>query len=122
MTPRRSVRAGVLAVVLAGACLLGADFGRPDPASFVLGKTTESEIHQRFGRPNRRSPTQVGERLVVTVRYTHVEARSTVIATVPGRRADLYSYARSERISPTWTSKPLKLAPNAMHLSPGGLS
>ena len=31
---------------LAGVCLLGADFSRPDPASFTLGTTTEVEIRR----------------------------------------------------------------------------
>jgi hypothetical protein len=79
MTPRRSPRARILPVVLAGARLLGADFSRPDPATFTLGKTTEQEIGARFGQPNSRATTQGGERLVTTLRYTYAEPRSAAV-------------------------------------------
>src|SRR6202035_4174043 len=59
-----SARVRVVALVLAGACLLGADFSRPDPASFTLGTTTEVEIRQRFGQPYGQSTAEVGGRLV----------------------------------------------------------
>jgi hypothetical protein len=79
MMPRRSPRARILAVLLAGACLLGADFGRPDPATITLGKTTEQEIRARFGQPGGQGVTQVGERLVTTLRYTYAEPRSAAV-------------------------------------------
>jgi hypothetical protein len=82
MKPRRSVRVGILAAaVLAGAGLLGADFSRPDPATFGLGKTTEQEIRQRFGEPHARASAQVGDKQVVILRYAHAEAGSALIPT-----------------------------------------
>ena len=164
MTPRRSVRVGILTAVLAGACLLGADFGRPDPASFTLGQTTEAEIRARFGKPAGETAARVGGKLVTTLRYAYAEARSIAVpvrtmsyalhegrlvgfdymssfaadqtafdelalkrikrgettrtetldlvgkptgqfmypsfyATAPGRRADVYSHSRSEKLS-----------------------
>ena len=215
MTPRRSARARILAAVLAAACLLGADFGRPDPASFTLGQTTEQEIQARFGKPDGRATARVGDKLVTTLRYAYAEARSTVVpvrtmayafhegrlvgfdymssfaadqtgfdeltvkrikrgettraevlalvgkptgqfvypssyATTPGRRADVYSHSRSEKLFSgvtletttkvltitfddhdvvvetslviTSSSKPLKLVPDAVHPPHGGLS
>jgi hypothetical protein len=79
MTPRRSARVGILAAVLAGACLLGADFNRPDPATFTLGQTTEQEIRARFGKPAGQAIARVGDKLVTTLRYAYAEARSTAV-------------------------------------------
>ncbi len=154
-----------VALVLAGLCLLGADFARPDPASFALGSTTEAEIRQRFGNPYGQTTSRVGDRVVTTLQYTYAEPRTGVIparamtysfyegrlvgfdysssfgadetafdekmvkrikrgettrtevlaiagpptgqfiyptpqATVPGRRAYVYGYSRSERLAP----------------------
>ena len=74
-----SARARIVALGLAGACLLGADFSRPDPASFTLGTTTEVEIRQRFGQPYGQSTAQVAGRQVTTLQYTYAEMRSTVV-------------------------------------------
>ena len=74
-----SARARVIALVLAGACLLGADFSRPDPATFRLGTTTEQEIRQRFGEPYGQATARVGDKLVTTLQYTYVEVRSTAL-------------------------------------------
>jgi len=79
MTPRRSARVAILAVVLAGACLLGADFGRPDPASFTLGQTTEQEIRTRFGQPSGQTSARVGDKVVTTLRYAYAEARTVAV-------------------------------------------
>jgi len=216
MTPHRSARIGILAAaVLAGACLLGADFSRPDPASFALGQTTEPEIRARFGKPAGEATARVGGKLVTTLRYAYAEARSisvpvrtmayafhegrlvgfdymssfaadqtafdelaakritrgettraevldlvgqpsgqyiypSVYAAAPGRRTDVYSHSRSEKLSSgvtletitkvltvtyderdvvvehnlviTTSTKPLKLTPDTMHPPHGGLS
>lgn len=215
MTPRRSVRVGILTAVLAGACLLGADFSRPDPGSFTLGQTTEQEIRARFGKPAGEAAARIGGKLVTTLRYAYAEARSIAVpvrtmayafhegrlvgfdymssfaadqtgfdelalkrikrgettriealdmvgkpsgqfiypsayATAPGRRADVYSHSRSEKLSSgvtletttkvlaimfdehdvvveatlviTTSSKPLKSTPDASHPLHGGLS
>jgi hypothetical protein len=215
MTPRRSVRVGILTAVLAGACLLGADFSRPDPGSFTLGQTTEQEIRARFGKPAGEAAARIGGKLVTTLRYAYAEARSIAVpvrtmayafhegrlvgfdymssfsadqtgfdelalkrikrgestriealdmvgkpsgqfiypsayATAPGRRADVYSHSRSEKLSSgvtletttkvlaimfdehdvvveatlviTTSSKPLKATPDASHPFHGGLS
>jgi hypothetical protein len=79
MTPRVAARAAILAVVLAGACLLGADFSRPDPASFTLGQTTEQEIRARFGKPSGQVNARVGDKLVTTLRYAYAEARTVAV-------------------------------------------
>jgi hypothetical protein len=79
MTPRVAARAAILAVVLAGACLLGADFSRPDPASFTLGQTTEQEVRARFGKPSGQVNARVGDKLVTTLRYAYAEARSVAV-------------------------------------------
>jgi hypothetical protein len=79
MTPRVAARVAILAVVLAGACLLGADFSRPDPASFTLGQTTEQEIRARFGKPSGQVNARVGDKLVTTLRYAYAEARSVAV-------------------------------------------
>ena len=215
MTPRRSVRVGILTAVLAGACLLGTDFSRPDPGSFTLGQTTEQEIRARFGKPAGEAAARIGGKLVTTLRYAYAEARSIAVpvrtmayafhegrlvgfdymssfsadqtgfdelalkrikrgettriealdmvgkpsgqfiypsayATAPGRRADVYSHSRSEKLSSgatletttkvlaimfdehdvvveatlviTTSSKPLKSTPDASHPLHGGLS
>ena len=79
MPSRRPLRPAVLAVLLAGACLLGADFGRPDPASFTLGQTTEAEIRARFGKPTGETAARVGGKLVTTLRYAYAEARTVAV-------------------------------------------
>lgn len=77
-----------VALVLAGLCLLGADFARPDPASFALGSTTEAEIRQRFGNPYGQTTSRVGDRVVTTLQYTYAEPRTGVIPA----RAMTYSF------------------------------
>jgi len=79
MTSRVAARVAILAVVLAGACLLAADFSRPDPASFALGQTTEQEIRARFGKPSGQVNARVGDKLVTTLRYAYAEARSVAV-------------------------------------------
>ena len=215
MTSRRAARVRILVAVLAGACLLGADFGRPDPASFTLGQTTEQEIRARFGKPAGETAARVGGKLVTTLRYAYAEARTVTVPVrtmayafhegrlvgfdymssfasdqtvfdelavkrikrgettrtealdtvgkptgqyiypssyvgAPGRRADVYSHSRSEKLSAgatletttkvltitfdendvvvethlviTTSSKPLKLTPDTMRPPQGGLS
>jgi len=165
MPPLPSACVRFVALVVAGLCLLGADFARPDPASFALGSTTEAEIRQRFGNPYGQTTSRVGDRAVTTLQYTYAEPRTGVIparamtysfydgrlvgfdysssfgadetafdekvvkrikrgettrtevlaiagpptgqfiyptpqATVPGRRAYVYGYSRSERLAP----------------------
>ena len=165
MPPLPSACVRFVALVVAGLCLLGADFARPDPASFALGSTTEAEIRQRFGNPYGQTTSRVGGRVVTTLQYTYAEPRTGVIparamtysfydgrlvgfdysssfgadetafdekvvkrikrgettrtevlaiagpptgqfiyptpqATVPGRRAYVYGYSRSERLAP----------------------
>lgn len=165
MPPLPSACVRFVALVVAGLCLLGADFARPDPASFALGSTTEAEIRQRFGNPYGQTTSRVGDRVVTTLQYTYAEPRTGVIparamtysfydgrlvgfdysssfgadetafdeevvkrikrgettrtevlaiagpptgqfiyptpqATVPGRRAYVYGYSRSERLAP----------------------
>ena len=165
MPPLPSACVRFVALVVAGLCLLGADFARPDPASFALGSTTEAEIRQRFGNPYGQTTSRVGDRIVTTLQYTYAEPRTGVIparamtysfydgrlvgfdysssfgadetafddkvvkrikrgettrtevlaiagpptgqfiyptpqATVPGRRAYVYGYSRSERLAP----------------------
>jgi len=165
MPPLPSACVRFVALVLAGLCLLGADFARPDPASFALGSTTEAEVRQRFGNPYGQTTSRVGDRVVTTLQYTYAEPRTGVIparamtysfyegrlvgfdysssfgadetafddkvvkrikrgettrtevlaiagpptgqfiyptpqATVPGRRAYVYGYSRSERLAP----------------------
>jgi outer membrane protein assembly factor BamE (lipoprotein component of BamABCDE complex) len=78
MAFRRAVRAMLLALV-AGACLIGADFSRPDPASLKLGETTEQEIRQRFGEPAGQASTTVDGKVITILRYGHAEPRSTAI-------------------------------------------
>jgi len=80
MSSLRSVRSGILALVLAGACLLGADFSRPDPASFALGKTTEEEIRQRFGAPDGEATGLVGDKSVGVLRYTYSAMAGDLVA------------------------------------------
>ena len=79
MPPRRSVRVGILAAVLPGARLLGADFSRRDPSSFTQGETTGPEIRARFGRPAGQATARVGDKLVTTLRYAYAAARSTAV-------------------------------------------
>ena len=165
MPPLPSACVRFVALVVAGLCLLGADFARPDPAAVALGSTTEAEIRQRFGNPYGQTTSRVGDRVVTTLQYTYAEPRTGVIparamtysfyegrlvgfdysssfgadetafdekvvkrikrgettrtevlaiagpptgqfiyptpqATVPGRRAYVYGYSRSERLAP----------------------
>ena len=68
-----------LAILSAGFCLLGADFGRSDLASLVLGQTTEQQARERFGDPARQSTSQVAEKVVTSFHYSHAEPRSTLV-------------------------------------------
>jgi hypothetical protein len=79
MPPRQSGRIRAVATVVAAACLLGADFGRPDPDSFSLGQTTEQEIRERFGEPANRFNGRVGDKPITVLRYQYAEPRSTEI-------------------------------------------
>src|SRR5260370_41110585 len=88
MPPPPAARSRVVALILTGACLLGADFSRPDPATLTLGTTTEVEIRQRFGPPYGQSTAQVGGRQVTTLQYTYAEMRSTVVPV----RATTYTF------------------------------
>jgi hypothetical protein len=88
MSSPRSVCCRILAVVLAGGCLLAADFNRPDPAGFTLGKTTEQEIRQRFGQPDGQATGQVGDQTVLVLQYTHVETVGDQVAA----RAMVYTF------------------------------
>ncbi|HEY7205730.1 MAG TPA: hypothetical protein VIA61_15590 [Methylomirabilota bacterium] len=89
MSSPRSARRRVLAAVLAGACLLAADFSRPDPASFALGRTTEPEIRQRFGAPEAEATGLVGDQSVRVLRYTY----STMVANAVAARAMVYTFS-----------------------------
>lgn len=88
MLPARSVPPGILAAIVAGGFLIGADFSRPDTAGFALGKTTEQEIRQRFGAPNSEATAQVGNQPVTILRYTHSEVTSGLVAA----RAMVYTF------------------------------
>lgn len=88
MMPSRSVRIGIFAAVLAGACLLGADFSRPDPAGFALGTTTEQEIRQRFGEPEGQATARVGDQMVTALRYTYSEVAANIVQA----RAMVYTF------------------------------
>jgi hypothetical protein len=101
MSSTRSVRLRILAVVLAAGCLVAADFSRPDPAGFTLGKTTEQEIRQRFGQPNGQATGQVGDQTVLVLQYTHIEtvgdqvAARAMVYTFNGGRLVGFDYSRS---------------------------
>jgi hypothetical protein len=100
MPPPPSARARFVALVLAGACLLGADFSRPDPASFTLGATTEQEIRQRFGTPYGQATARVGDKVVTTLRYTYVEVRSTALPA----RAMTYTFHEGQLVGFDYSS------------------
>ena len=68
-----------LAILSAGFCLLGADFGRGDLASLVLGQTTEQQARERFGDPARQSTNKVADKVVTSLHYSHAEPRSTLV-------------------------------------------
>src|SRR4026209_921006 len=88
MSSPRSVCCRILAVGLAGGCLLAADFNRPDPAGFTLGKTTEQEIRQRFDQPDGQAPGQVCEQTVLVLQSTQVEPVGDQVAA----RAMVYTF------------------------------
>src|SRR4026209_2252371 len=89
MSSARSVCCRILAVVLAGGCLLAADFNRPDPAGFTLGKTTEQEIRQRFGQPDGQATGQGGDQTGLALQYTPGETAGAAAAARAGGRAVL---------------------------------
>ena len=68
-----------LAILGAGFCLLGADFGRSDLAGLVLGQTTEQQARERFGDPARQSTNDVKDKVVTSLHYSHAEPRSTLV-------------------------------------------
>src|SRR5260370_8727588 len=88
MPPPPAARSRVVALILTGACLLGADFSRPDPATLTLGTTTEVELRQRFGPPYGQCTVQVGGRQVTALQSTYGEMRSVVV----GVRAMTYTF------------------------------
>ncbi len=71
--------ARALVILSAGFCLLGADFGRSDLASLVLGQTTEQQARERFGDPARQSSGRVADKAVTSLHYVHAEPRSTLV-------------------------------------------
>jgi hypothetical protein len=68
-----------LAILSAGLCLLGADFGRSDLTSLVLGQTTEQQARDRFGDPARQSSSTVADKVVTSLHYSHAEPRTTLV-------------------------------------------
>ena len=79
-----------LAVVLTTACASGRDFKRPDPTSFVLGRTTEGEIRDRFGDPRGEGTLLANDRTIKILRYAYAEA-APYVEKVPVR-AMVYSF------------------------------
>jgi len=71
--------ARALAILSAGFCLLGTDFGRSDLAGLVLGQTTEQQVRERFGDPARQSTSTVADKVVTSLHYSHAEPRSTLV-------------------------------------------
>jgi hypothetical protein len=92
--------ARALAIPLAGFCLLGADFGRSDLDSLVLGRTTEQQARERFGDPARQSTSQVADRVVTSLHYSHAEPRSTLVPS----RAMVLSFHEGTLVSFDYTS------------------
>ena len=77
--PPRPAPARALVLLLAGLCLLGADFARTDLAGLVLGQTTEQQARERFGDPSRLSTSTVADKVVTSLHYSHAEPRSTLV-------------------------------------------
>ncbi|HSE04524.1 MAG TPA: hypothetical protein VLK35_10280 [Methylomirabilota bacterium] len=90
----------MLFALLAGACLLGADFARPDPASLKLGGTTEPEIRQRFGEPSGQATATVDGKAITILRYAHAEPRSNAILF----RAMAYTFHEGRLVGYDYTS------------------
>src|SRR4029450_4599497 len=88
MSSLQSARCRVLAAILAGACLLAADFNRPDPASFTLGKTPEVESRQGLGGAVGEAAGLVGAQSVLILRYTYTAMAADVVAA----RAMVYTF------------------------------
>jgi hypothetical protein len=89
-----------LAILLAGFCLLGADFGRSDLGSLVLGQTTEQQARERFGDPARQSTSKVADKVVTSLHYSHAEPRSTLVPS----RAMVLSFHEGTLVSFDYTS------------------
>jgi outer membrane protein assembly factor BamE (lipoprotein component of BamABCDE complex) len=64
----------VVAAILALAGCAGTDFVRPDPASFVLGKTTQGEVLHRMGKPYQTGTLEKNGKTMQFASYAYAHA------------------------------------------------
>jgi hypothetical protein len=72
--------AGVLALVLLATACAGRAFTRPSVEGFVVGKSTEAEIRQRFGSPYREGTVVKNNETMKTLAYAY----ATTMTSAPG--------------------------------------
>ena len=87
---RQHVLIGVVLLFVATGCA-GRDFTRPQPESLVLGKTTESEIRQRFGDPYREGTVIKNSETIKSLSYAYASGASSLAGGVtPARGQGFY--------------------------------
>jgi hypothetical protein len=80
-----------LVLVLAASGCAGRDFMRPQSESLVLGRTTETDVRQRFGDPYREGTTIKNGETMKTLAYAYATGASSLAGGVtPSRGQGLY--------------------------------
>lgn len=88
--------------ILLSACSAGTDFKRPDPATFVLGKTTEQQIRQQYGAPRGQGSMLANGKPVNTLSYAYAEAAPYVQKVAS--RALVFSFSQGMLVGYSYSS------------------
>ena len=94
----------LLALVLAAAGCAGRDFVRPPTESLVLGKTTEMEIRQRFGKPYREGTTVKNGATIKTFGYAYAEGAASLAGGVTPARGQGFYFLNGVLVGHDFTS------------------
>jgi hypothetical protein len=68
---KKSYGLAIIALALALSGCAGSNFVRPDPTSWVLGKTTQQEISQRMGKPYRTGALEKNGKTLQSASYAY---------------------------------------------------
>lgn len=92
----------MLTMVLCAGCASGADFKRPDAASFQLGQTSEKEVRARYGNPRGETTLVKNDKTIKVLSYAHPEA-APYVEKIPVR-AMTYSFHEGKLVGFDYSS------------------
>src|ERR1044072_4744759 len=85
-----------LVLVLAASGCAGRDFTRPQSESLVLGRTTETEVRQRFGDPYREGTTIKNGETMKTLAYAYATGASSLAGGVTPSRGQGFYFSMAD--------------------------